>query len=169
MFNNVGEKIKGFAKTFYTLQIVFYVLLIVSGAVASFFQIIIAGIPMIVVGIIGCALAKIPCYFIYGYGELIENSAGFSNGKNNVVKSKADEKKMTSEKEKAKKTAKRPLTEEELNKQLDDNSKQSFANFKKEIKEMDLDELLLILNDQKELYSEQEIAEIEKELAARSK
>ncbi len=70
MFDNIGRKIKGLAEVFTWIGILASVILgiITTASVGN-------PLPFFLISIIGSLISWISCMALYGFGELIENSA----------------------------------------------------------------------------------------------
>ena len=148
MFDNIGGKIKSLA------QVVFWIGIICS--VISGFVMIGTNEDLIFLGlviiIIGSLVSWVSSFTLYGFGQLIENTDQLvQNAKvptTNKSKSYQENKKITVNKNNSKQ---KPLSKD----------------FVDEIKNTSTEDLQLILEDQRDLYSADEIDFIEQELSNR--
>lgn len=157
MFDNIGGKIKSLAQVVCWIGIVcsvlYGIILIVADEDLAFLG--------FVVMVIGSLVSWVSSFTLYGFGQLVENTdqlvlnaeKPYSNKKiTQTMKVKAD-----------------TYTEEDFLKdiQKETTKKQKPEDFLTEIKETATADLELILQDQRDLYSEEEIGIIEKELSTR--
>ncbi len=156
MFNNISKKIKSLAQ-----------ILCWAGIICS----LVSGIVIIATGdlaflgfvviVIGSLLSWVSSFTLYGFGQLIENTSPLVQN----VQNTSSNKKVES----TKKIKEAIYTEEDFLKDIQNEAakKQAPATFSTEVKETQTADLKLILQDQKDLYSEEELEIIKKELSAR--
>ena len=123
-----------------------------------FFSLILYGLLVLIAGPI---IAWVSSWLLYGFGQLIENTDQLVlNAEKPYSNKKAKQ---------TKKVKEDTYTEEDFLKDIQKETpkKQKPTDFLTEIKETETADLELILQDQKDLYSEEEINLIEKELASR--
>jgi predicted PurR-regulated permease PerM len=77
MFNNIGKKIKNLAKTICTLVFAFFLLyaLFLAATLFSQEEILQGLLLFLLYAAIGFLISWISSIFVYGFGELIENSS----------------------------------------------------------------------------------------------
>ena len=77
MFNNIGKKIKNLAKIICTLEYAFFLLyaLFLAATLFSQEEILQGLLLFLLYAAIGFLIAWISSIFVYGFGELIENSS----------------------------------------------------------------------------------------------
>ena len=157
MFSNIGGKIKSLAQIVCWMGIICSV---VSGIILIDTDDDLAFLGFVII-IIGSLLSWVSSFVLYGFGQLVENSDKLVL---NTEKPYSDKK--TKQTKKAKEDT---YTEENFLKdiQKEKTEQQKTKDFLTEIKETETADLELILQDQKDLYSENEILIIEKELSTR--
>lgn len=72
MYNNIGKKIKGFAKVIAIILAIIYAIIGIALIVSNKEGAYIGGLLII---LIGPFIAWISSWFLYGYGELIDNTS----------------------------------------------------------------------------------------------
>ncbi len=150
MFDNIGNKIKILAEVICWIGIIGSIIL---GIVMMEFDesLIIAGLLVVPIGFL---VSWISSFLLYGFGQLIENTDRL------VLKAEYFEEDW-SEPE-----AVMPI-EQEPEPEAVTPVEQEPKDFLTEIKETETADLKVILQDQRDLYTEEELSIIEKELAAR--
>ncbi len=161
MFDNIGRKIKTLAEVFCLIGMIASV---VSGIVLMCFEDGFLFFIGVVVIIVGGLLSWILSFNLYGFGQLIENTDIL------VERSQKNGAKPKKAKEKKKQEA---YTEEDFIRDMEaENESKNAAepeDFMAEIMATATGDLELILQDQQELYSEEELAIIKDVLEKRSK
>lgn len=157
MFDNIGGKIKSLA------QVVCWIGIIAS--VICGFILIGTDEDLILLGllimVIGSLISWVSSFALYGFGQLIENTDELCEW---TRKSGSNKK---SKGEKAKSQKEETYTEEDFLKEFGTQQKSKPQDFNVEIQETDTSDLELILKDQGDLYTEEELKLIEKELKSR--
>jgi len=157
MFDNIGGKIKSLAQVMCWIGII--------GSVISGFVMIGTNEDLAFLGfvvmVVGSLVSWVSSFTLYGFGQLIENTDQLVlNAEKPFSNKKAKQ---------TKKVKEDTYTEEDFPKdiQKETTKKQNPKDFLTEIKETETADLELILQDQRDLYSEEEIVIIEKELSTR--
>ena len=161
MFSDIGGKIKVLAKVICWVGIICSV--IIGAILIGSLLYSIAGIVIIV---LGSLLSWVSSFVLYGFGQLIQNT-------DQLVLHM--QKPHTVKKQKSINEGETKLTEDYTYSQntksnegqKDIPQKQTPEDFLRDIKETETADLELILKDQTELYSEEEISIIKKELSSR--
>ena len=157
MFDNIGGKIKSLAQVVCWIGILCSV---ISGIVIMATDEDLAFLGFVVM-VIGSLVSWVSSFTLYGFGQLIENTDQLVlNAEKPYSNKKAKQ---------TKKVREDTYTEEDFLKdiQKETTKKQKPKDFLTEIKETETADLELILQDQRDLYSEEEIVIIEKELSTR--
>ena len=157
MFDNIGRKIKTLAQVVCWIGIIGSV---ISGIVMMANDEDLAFLGFMIM-VIGSLVSWVSSFTLYGFGQLIENTDQLVlNAEKPYSNKKAKQ---------TKKVKEDTYTEEDFLKDIQKETpkKQKPTDFLTEIKETETADLELILQDQKDLYSEEEINLIEKELASR--
>ena len=142
MFENVGVKIKGMAKVFFAVGIL---VPLICGIIVIALDKNLAPIGVIII-FLGALLAWLATVLLYGFGELIHRTS--------LIESKLN----PNQAEPAAKTNNKAQIKKALSLK---------AKFIQEIKETPTDDLKLILHDQQELYTEDELTYIRNEIHIR--
>lgn len=155
MFDNIGGKIKALAEVVCILGII---LSIIGGFIIIAENSGLLGFMFMVIGSLGSWVSS---FTLFGFGQLIENTD---------LLVKMANKQHSRKKTKSYKGIKDDLYTEDASTedvQKEAPQKHKPKDFLTEIKETKTADLELILQDQKELYTEEEFSVIEKELASR--
>lgn len=177
MFDNIGGKIKRFSEIMCGLGIgiscVAGVALIIISFISGENALLFLGIFMgILVGVVGSLLSWVSSFVMYGFGQLIENSdilVENSMKKDTGKSHKQDRDTGKKGRKPQEEESIRQYSEAELQRQLKNNTNQTENEFAKELKAMETEDLELILSDQQELYSDEELKQIQIEIKRRKK
>ena len=158
MFDNIGRKIKTLAQAVCWIGIVCSV---ISGIVTISIDDDLAFLGIIII-VIGSLISWVSSFTLYGFGQLIENTDQLVlNAEKPYSNKKATQTNIAK---------KYTYTEEDSPKDIQKETAQNpkFKTFLEEIKATNTADLELILQDQKDLYTKEEINLIEKELKSRT-
>ena len=154
MFDNIGSKIKTVAQVVCWIGIICSV---ISGIVMMATDEDLAFLGFMII-VIGSLISWVSSFTLYGFGQLIENSDKMVQSKSIINDNTPIHQPKVVEPASAKKST--PTPQKPKNKPITN-------GFCEEIKNTSTDDLQLILDDQSDLYNENELDYIKKELENR--
>lgn len=159
MFSDIGIKIKSLAQVMTAIGIICYV---ITGIVFMANDMALVGILIV---LIGSLLSWVSSFILYGLGELIDNSVKIAEILEAYnCQTKIKEKSTNLKKEEY---SEKNFTEDDFIKEFIKEKDSSPKDFFNEIKDSSTFDLEIILKEQKDLYSAEEIEFIKSELLAR--
>ena len=158
MFNNIGGKIKGLAEIVCgvgsVVCVAFGIMLVVDGA----------HVTGLLYALLGPLLCWIGCFTLYGFGHLIDNNDEMLEYARYAAKKNGYFDKLYGKTSSDDKAAEKSQESKVYYK----DSKSYDEAFLREVEASPTSELLLIIRDQQDLYSERELALIKEELEKRN-